>query len=531
MGFLFFRITAMALLEWMAGNRGSRRIADRIFTDLGRRRVRQIDQMDPVRVQEETLLKLVRKASKTKFGLDHRFDRIKSVQDYQSQVPIRDYEAFWNQYWQSSYPRFEGVTWPDPIPYFALSSGTTSGTTKYIPISHEMTRSNRKAATTTMGFFRNSYPDHHILNGQFFFLGGSTELQTLPNGSLAGDLSGIAAIEINPLLRPYTFPNPELCRISKWEEKVEAFSRGSLEQKITAFSGVPAWMLVIFDRVKAISGKKTIAEAWPDLRLIVHGGTKFDPYRKLFEAEIGSDLIKYIEVYPCSEGFIATEDPRYKMLRIIPDLGIFFEFIPIEELGTERPTRHTLATAEAGVEYAVVVTTCAGLWSYIVGDTIEFESLQPPLIRFTGRTKYFLSAFGEHLINEEVEKAITIAAAECKVTVLDHHVGPIFPTDPKLPGNHRYIVEFDHLPTSLKSFSQILDAELSKLNEDYAAHRSGDLSMGAPEVIAIKPGAAQAWMLAHGKRPPQHKFPRMDNSGKLTASMSEWMRENNWIAG
>jgi len=527
----------MSFAELVTGNRVVRKAADRLLARFARKRTEFLDRTDAGELQHQTLLALVRRAQETKFGKEHDFAGIASVLDYQQRVPVRDYEAFWTGYWQQSYPRIENITWPGKVPYYALSSGTTSGSTKYIPITQEMLRSNRKAAFTTLAFHRHQFPDTPLFNGRVFFLGGNTEMSPQADGSRPGDLSAIAAVEVSSFLRPYTFPPPELSRIGNWEEKVEALARHSADLPITIFSGVPAWQLVLFDRLKKLTGKATIAEIWPTLRVLIHGGTKFDPYRDIFRKEIGSDLVRFLEVYPCSEGFVATEDPRYDLLRIVPDHEIFFEFVPMDEFDSERgklksdfPIRHTLANVETGVQYAVVITSCAGLWSYLVGDTVAFERRSPPLIRFTGRTKYFLSAFGEHLISEEIEKAIQESAVAHHAEVQDHHVGPVFPQSPQMPGHHLYLIEFRREPADLQEFAQGIDVSLSRQNEDYRAHRAGDVSMLMPRVVMVKTGGFNAWMLAHGKRPPQHKLPRMDNSGKQTASMHEWLLANGQLA-
>lgn len=519
----------LRLIETLTGNPLSRRIAEQGLNAYAKRRVAWLDRMDVAAEQEKTLLGLLKYAKDTRFGREHGFDRIGSVKDYQERVPVREYEAFWETYWKATYPRLEGITWPDKIPYYGLSSGTTSGATKYIPVSKQMLASNRKAGFTTIALFKAQYPNATIFNGRVFFLAGNTDMKRNDDGSFYGDLSAVAAREVVQAIRPFTFPPMDLAGIADWNQKVAALAKAAVGQPITAFSGVPAWMLVVFDQLKKASGKKTIAEIWPELRLIIHGGTMFDPYRELFKREIGSDLVNYAEVYPCSEGFVATEDCRSKLMRIVPDHGIFFEFVPMEDLGKEKPTRHTLATVETGVQYAIVLTTCAGLWSYLVGDTVSFVERNPPLIKFTGRTKYYLSAFGEHLISEEVEKAITEAAARTGAEAKDFHVGPIFPSEPTKPGHHRYLVEFGRQPNDLAAFAKVLDETLNKLNEDYEAHRRNDLSCLAPEVRVLKPGAWMEWMIAHGKRPPQHKVPRMDNTGKLTGSMSEWFAANGWF--
>lgn len=336
---------------------------------------------------------------------------------------------------------------------------------------------------------------------------------------LAGDLSGISILEVSSLLRPYTFPPLDLALLRDWDVKMRLLAERSLQVPITWLSGVPSWILVLFERLLQMTGKSTISEVWPTLRLIIHGGTKFDPYRPLFEKLTGSPKVRFLETYPASEGFIATEDPRFDLLRLVPDHDIFFEFVPVDELDADRPTRHTVRDFEIGVQYAVVLSSCAGVWSYILGDTICFERRDPPLLRFTGRTRYFLSAFGEHLISEEVEKAVASAARKTGATVADFHVGPVFPDSASKPGKHRYLIEFAEPPDDLHAFASELDAELCRINEDYDAHRKGDLTMLAPEVVPVRRGGFTDWMRSKGKLGGQHKVPRMDNSGQITAEM------------
>jgi hypothetical protein len=397
-----------------------------------------------------------------------------------------------------------------------------------------MLASNRRAALTLLALFAARHPRISLLTGRLFFLGGSTDLiEARPsNGNdsrarpgdpaiLAGDLSGIVAREASPVLRAYTFPPAELALLNDWDRKLDLLAEKACKLPISMVSGVPSWLLVLFDRLKKVSGRDKITDIWPRLRLVIHGGTRFDPYRTLFRHELGED-VHLLDTYPSSEGYIASEDPRYGLLRLLPDIDIFFEFVPADELEGDRPTRHTLGEIEPGVRYAVVLTTCAGLWSYVLGDTVCFEKREPPLLRFTGRTRQFLSAFGEHLIGEEVERAIADAAEGCGSSVVDFHVGPIFPESATAPGRHRFFVEFAGPIPDAERFAAGLDGVLCAINEDYRAHRRGDLTLLPPDVRAVRPGGFSDWMRSRGKLGGQHKVPRMDNTGQLTLQLDSF---------
>jgi GH3 auxin-responsive promoter len=291
--------------------------------------------------------------------------------------------------------------------------------------------------------------------------------------------------------------------------------------------GVPSWLLLLFERVLEKSGKRTVSEVWPSLELVVHGGVKFDPYRDAFRSILGSPEIRLQETYPCSEGFIAFGDYQTGLLRLVFDHGLFYEFVPLEELEEPGPARYWLGTVQKGVNYAIVVSTCAGMWAHVIGDTVRFESLDPPLISFTGRTKYTLSAFGEHLINEEVEGAITRASTETGAFVREWHVGPVF-AGPL--GHHQYVVEFLQEPDRLDRFREVLDADLSRRNADYLAHRTGDVCLPLPGVIVARAGGFENWMRSRGKLGGQNKVPRMDNSGSLTRELVLFLRQTGQVS-
>ena len=519
-------MNAASPIARLAGAAPVRSAVNQGFHIYARRRTRLLGQADPVEVQRRTLLKLLETARSTRFGLDHDFGSIRSVTEFQAHVPVRTYEALWDSYLKDAYPRFDNLTWPGRIPYLALTSGTTQGATKYIPVSRPMIASNQKAAKTMVAFHMANRPKSKLFQGKLFFLGGSTDLGSPAEGVRQGDLSGIATEEASDFLRPYTFPPLDLALETDWDRKLSMLAERSVVEPITLIGGVPSWLLALFARVLDLAGKSTVAEVWPGLEVVVHGGVKFDPYRKAFEAVLGNPAIRLQETYPCSEGFIAFGDPETDLLRLVYDHGIFYEFIPVDELDSHHPTRHWLGDVKLGVNYAIVVSTCAGLWGHLIGDTVRFESLDPPLLSFTGRTKYTLSAFGEHLISEEVEAAMAHAAGLTGASVREWHVGPVFQG---ALGHHAYVVEFLQLPDDLARFRRELDADFSRRNADYLAHRVEGVGLPLPSVCVAHSGGFDAWMRSRGKLGGQHKVPRMDNTGTLTAEIVATLRAQGLI--
>ncbi len=492
-----------------------------------RLRVAALEDADPARIQARTLRRLIHRARGTRFGRDHQFDRIDSIAHFQDAVPIRTYESLWNDYLGDRYPVFEDLTWPGRIPFLALTSGTTQGATKYIPVSAEMVASNRKAARTMLAFHLRSNPESRLFQGRLFFLGGSAELRQAAPGVSEGDLSGIVTVELKPFFRPYTFPPLEFALMTDWDRKLSQLADQSCRERITLVSGVPSWLLMLFQRILDQTGKSSIAEVWPELEVVVHGGVKFDPYRESFRSILGSPQIRLIETYACSEGFVAVGDPRTELLRLIFDHGVFYEFVPVAELDAPRPTRHWLGTVERGVNYALIVSTCAGMWGHVVGDTVRFESVDPPLLTFTGRTRQTLSAFGEHLTVEELEGAVAQAARTTGSFVRDWHVGPIFSG---AMGYHQYLVEFLAEPPDPWRFRDVLDAELSRRNADYQAHRAPGVGLPSPALLVTLPGAFEGWMRRRGKLGGQNKVPRVDNTGTITRDLLAYI-EDTRLAG
>ncbi|HUN38902.1 MAG TPA: GH3 auxin-responsive promoter family protein [Acetobacteraceae bacterium] len=489
-----------------------------------RRRGHCLAALDPAAAQQQQLLALLRKARDTRFGRDHGFARITSIAGFQRQVPLRRYEDFWRDYWQPAFPRLRDISWPGLIRYFAVTSGTTTGNNKYIPVSCAMVAANRRAVLDMFSFHLAVRPHSRVLGGRNFMLGGSTDLVPQAPGIYSGDLSGIAANEVPWWARRRYFPPYDLALIPDWDRKIDALAQASLRADIRTISGTPSWVLPFFARLAELRpNRPRSTESWyPNLELFIHGGVNYAPYRAQFDALLPLRVDRR-EVYPASEGFIAIADRSYgEGLRLIIDNGLFFEFVPVDEIDAVQPTRHWLGTIETGVNYAVVLSSNAGLFSYVLGDTVRFVERRPPRVLITGRLSYMLSAFGEHLIGEEIDQAIVEAATSVGATVSDYAVTAVFPAGPLDRGGHRFVVEFAApVPDAvLAAFANALDTALSEENADYAAHRQ---MMRAPAVVAVLPGGFAQWMRHRGRLGGQNKVPRVIADPALFADLERFI--------
>lgn len=486
-----------------------------------RRRLARLGVQRAAATQQRQLLKLVGKAARTRFGRDHEFARIRSVKDFQDRVRLRTYEDMWSEYWGAKFPTLTDCSWPGRMPYFAVTSGTTTDVTKYIPYSNEMILSNRRGALDLLTHHVANRPDSRVFGGKTFMLGGSTALVQEAPGVLSGDMSGIAAKTVPFWARARFFPPLELAHRSDWEAKITRLAEASLSEDIRGFGGTPSWMLVFLDKLAEFGGgaRHRSLRYYPNLELIVHGGVNFAPYRRQFEKLCDGTRTELREIYVASEGFIASADRGAdEGMRLLLDAGIFYEFVPLGELGSPAPTRHWIADAEAGVNYALVLSNCAGAWSYILGDTVKLVDRDPPRVLVTGRTAYSLSAFGEHLIGEEIENAVTAAANSISATISDFSVGSLFPEKEGELGGHLYIVEFrepDIGESQLDTFAATLDHELSGANADYKAHRAEGYGLNPPKIRLVRSGTFAGWMKSRGKLGGQNKVPRIINDQAL----------------
>ncbi|KQN35970.1 hypothetical protein ASE92_07460 [Pedobacter sp. Leaf41] len=472
-----------------------------------------------VEAQNKILQNLVKMAEKTAFGKDHRFAETKNYQDFKENVPIRDYEAL-KGYVDRVVAGESDVLWKGKPLYFAKTSGTTSGV-KYIPLSKESMPEHIKAARNAILTYIHETGKTDFVNGKMIFLQGSPVL-TLKNGINVGRLSGIVAHHVPGYLQKNRLPSYETNIIEDWEQKVDAIVDETISEDMTLISGIPPWVQMYFDKLSEKSGGKKIADIFKHFSLFIYGGVNFEPYRAKIEQSIGK-RIDSIETYPASEGFIAYQDSQKdKGLLLLADAGIFYEFIPSDEYYNEKPTRLSLGEIELETNYALVLNTNAGLWGYSIGDTIKFVSKNPYKIVVTGRIKHFISAFGEHVIGEEVEHALLTVANEEKVEITEFTVAPqVNPEASELP-YHEWFVEFSSLPKDMISFSKKVDQALQKKNIYYFDLIEGNILQ--PLIIrTLQKDAFVNYMKSQGKLGGQNKVPRLSNDRKLADELEVYI--------
>ncbi|MEM8894903.1 MAG: GH3 auxin-responsive promoter family protein [Bacteroidota bacterium] len=464
----------------------------------------------PASYQTSVFKQLVNKARSTQFGKDHRFDQISSYSDFKNAVPIRDYEEL-SPYVKKILDGETDVLWPGKPAYFAKTSGTTSGT-KYIPITKDSVPNHINSARNALLSYVHETGNSKFLDGKLIFLSGSP-IMDKKAGIHTGRLSGIVNHHVPQYLRSNQMPSYKTNCIEDWEEKVDQIVQETYSSDMSLISGIPPWVQMYFDRLNQKSGK-AIKDLFPNFSLFVYGGVNFEPYRaKLFES-IGKP-VDSIETYPASEGFIAYQDSQEaEGLLLLLNSGIFFEFIPAEEYFNENPRRISIEDVEVGVNYAVIINSNAGLWGYSIGDTVKFISTSPYRLLVTGRIKHFISAFGEHVIGEEVEKAMKLTMAEFPETeVTEFTVAPNVTPEEGLP-RHEWYIEFAKSPSDLVAFANMLDDHLVKLNSYYEDLITGNI-LTKLKIIELKPQAFISYMKSQGKLGGQNKVPRLSNDRKI----------------
>ncbi|MEJ2881868.1 GH3 auxin-responsive promoter family protein [Pedobacter sp. GR22-6] len=472
-----------------------------------------------VAAQQKTLLELVESASHTAFGKDHQFSEIRNHADFKRLVPIRDYEEL-RPYIDRVVAGEPDVMWKGKPQYFAKTSGTTSGV-KYIPISKESMPEHVKAARNALLTYIHETGKADFVNGKMIFLQGSPVL-TKKNGINVGRLSGIVAHLVPGYLQKNRLPSYETNCLEDWEEKVDAIVAETYHEDMTLISGIPPWVQMYFDKLQEKANGKQIKDIFKNFSLFVYGGVNYEPYRAKIEASIGKK-IDTIETYPASEGFIAYQDTQNdKSLLLLANAGMFYEFIPADEYYNDNPTRLSLGEVELEQNYALILNTSAGLWGYSIGDTVKFVSKNPYKIVVTGRIKHFISAFGEHVIGEEVEHALLTVANEAGIGITEFTVAPQVATPAGELPYHEWFVEFAVPPTDLISFSKKVDEALQKKNIYYFDLIEGKILQ--PLIIrSLQKDAFVNYMRSQGKLGGQNKVPRLSNDRKIAEELKRFI--------
>lgn len=463
-------------------------------------------------IQQRVLLQLIDRAKDTEWGNKYGYSQIKSYSDFAKQVPLQDYESL-KGYIERMRQGESNVLWKGSVKWYAKSSGTTNDKSKFIPVSKDGLREIHYAGgTDATALYMQQYPQSQLFSGKGLILGGShAPNYNLPH-SLVGDLSAILIENINPLINLFRVPQKQIALLSDFEEKMERIARTTLNANVTNLSGVPSWMMAVLKHLLEVSGKTGIEEIWPNLEVFFHGGVSFTPYREQYKQLIRSDKMHYMETYNASEGFFGLQnDPKDASMLLMIDYAVFYEFIPLEEVGKENPTVVPLTGVELNKNYAMVISTSCGLWRYMIGDTVRFTNKNPYKFVISGRTKHFINAFGEELIVDNAEKGLDIACKETGAQVSDYTAAPIY-MDANAKCRHQWLIEFSVMPNSLEHFAKVLDESLQQINSDYEAKRYKNITLQPLEIIVARPALFNNWLKSKGKLGGQHKIPRLSNS-------------------
>ncbi|TNJ41887.1 GH3 auxin-responsive promoter family protein [Tamlana fucoidanivorans] len=465
----------------------------------------------PNEVQNELLLSLIDYAKHTEFGKTYDFASIKDYKTFAERVPIKNYDG-WQDLIERSRHGENNIFWPSPIKWFAKSSGTTRAKSKFIPVSSESLEDCHYAASKDLlCMYLNNNEDAQLFTGKSLRLGGSKELYK-ENGTVFGDLSAIL-IDNMPFWAEFSStPSNKVSLMSDWEHKMQAIVDETIHENVTSLAGVPSWMLVLLNNVLETTGKRSIHDIWPNLEVYFHGGVSFVPYKDQYKKILPNRDFKYYEIYNASEGFFAIQDRNNSSeLLLMLDYGIFYEFIPMTIYGTEEEKAIPLSDVTLHQNYAVIITTNAGLWRYKIGDTIRFTSLNPYRIKVSGRTKHHINVFGEELIIENAEEALKNVCNATDSEIVDFTGAPIFMLG-KEKGAHEWLIEFKTVPKDMSQFNELFDDALKSLNSDYEAKRFNNITLNKPKIHVARKNLFYDWLKQNNKLGGQHKIPRLSNT-------------------
>lgn len=481
-----------------------------------KRRIERINlfRLNPHETQDQQFKELIVKAKKTEFGKKYGFAEITSFEDFKARVPIVAYEEYY-PYIERVLKGEQNIIWPSQINLFSKSSGTTNAKSKYIPVSEESLESSHyKGGKDLLTLYLTENPESKLFDGKSLSIGGSLQDNPFNSKTEVGDISAIIMQNLPSWAEYLRTPPLEVALLENWEEKLTKMVEICSKEDLTSIMGVPTWTVVFLERVLKETGAKNLAEVWPNFELFVHGAVNFQPYRELFKTKFfPQGNVRYLETYNASEGYFAVQDDLTKdgEMLLMLDYGIFYEFIPMENIDEEHPKTLTISEVELNKNYAIIISTNAGLWRYKIGDTVKFTSKYPYRIKITGRTKHFINAFGEELIIENAEQGILAACKSSGLLVKDYTAAPVYMAN-NTKGCHEWVIECNSYPNNPQSFIEKLDNTLRIVNSDYDAKRKGDLALGLPKVHFVAPGTFYNWMESRGKLGGQHKVPRLSNS-------------------
>lgn len=463
-------------------------------------------------LQREALEYLLDRAKDTEYGRNHLFGAARSYEDFAKNTPINTYEELKGDIDRMRHGERD-ILWPGQVRWYAKSSGTTNDKSKFIPVSSDGLRNlHYRGGKDVVAMYLRNNPKSRMFDGKGLILGGSHAPNYNVKDSLVGDLSAILIENINPMANLVRVPKKKTALLSDFEVKRDRIARETIGRNVTNLSGVPSWMLSVLTRVMELTGKQHLEEVWPNLEVFFHGGVAFTPYRRQYEQLITSPSMHYMETYNASEGFFGIQsDPEDKSMLLMSDYGVFYEFIPMDEFGTDRPTVVPLWGVEKGRNYAMVISTSCGLWRYILGDTVSFTSVNPYKFVITGRTKSFINAFGEELIVDNAEQGLAYACRETGAEVSEYTAAPVF-MDDHAKCRHQWLIEFARRPDDMARFASLLDKHLQEVNSDYEAKRYKDITLQHLEVVEARQGLFNDWLKLKGKLGGQHKVPRLSNS-------------------
>ena len=480
-----------------------------------KKRIHQIElfMKYPIEVQNETLTSLINRAKNTEFGKKHDFKSIKNYQTFSNRIPLSDYENFYNLI-NRSIKGEQNIFWSEPIKWFAQSSGTTNSVSKFIPVSNEtLEKCHFQAGKDDLCLYINNNENSNLFSGKSLRLGGSKKLYE-NNNHFFGDLSAIMIDNLPIWAEMISTPNNEISLMEKWDEKVEAIIENTINENVTSLAGVPSWMLTLLNNVLEKTKKTNIFEIWGNLEVYFHGGVNFNPYRQEFKKILSNDM-QFYETYNASEGFFAIQDlNNSNELLLMLDYGIYYEFIEMDSYGLLNQKVINLSEVKKNINYAIVISTNSGLWRYKIGDTIKFTSISPYRIQISGRTKSFINAFGEELIIENAEKALTKTLLSHKLNIVEYTVAPFY-MNKKKSGHHQWLIEFKNPPKNLLAFKKDLDVNLQKTNSDYKSKRFKNITMSEIEIIVARKNLFYDWLKKNKKLGGQNKVPRLCNDRKL----------------